>query len=50
MATKTVFKIPLSAYEIQWIEQAKDREDRGQTLDDGVLITLGNLLLSNLEL
>jgi hypothetical protein len=47
---KISYKILLSNYEADWVEQAKDRESRGQTIDEGTLQTLGQLLLDNLEI
>ena len=47
---KISYKLEISSYEADWIEQAKEREDKGQRLDEGTLCTLGQLLLDNIEI
>jgi hypothetical protein len=44
------FTLSLSSYEIDWIEQAKAREDRGLPLDEGTLATLGNILMEKINI
>jgi len=41
--------LELSNYELRWIEDAQERQIRGFPLDDGVLCTIGQILLDKLE-
>jgi hypothetical protein len=44
------YTISLSDYEISWIEQAKNREAMGYSIDDGTLITIGSILIDKLRI
>lgn len=49
MANQKSIRVSISAYQMEWVEQAKLRSDRGLPLDNGTLATLGEIFLDGLE-
>jgi hypothetical protein len=43
-------EVNLPAYQLTWIEQAKSRIDRGQSVDEGTLAMIGDIFLESIEL
>lgn len=46
---KTTYKIIIDSYTAEWIEQARQRLDRGLPVDDGTLITIATLLMDGIQ-
>ena len=42
--------VKLSSYELEWLENAIDRDTRGQPIDQGTLATLGNILITGAQI
>jgi len=49
MANKKV-NLKVQGYELDWIEQAKMKQERGSVIDDGTLLTLGQILIDGVDL
>lgn len=50
MVNQETYKVVISAYQVEWVEQAKSREERGLPIDDGTLAMLGTIFLEGIEL
>ena len=46
---KSNYKVVIDSYSAEWVEQARNRLDRGLPVDDGVLATIGNLFLDGIQ-
>jgi hypothetical protein len=47
---KKKVKVELSGYELEWLEQALAKQERGMFIDEGTLSTLGQIFLNGVKL
>lgn len=46
---KTTYKIIVDSYSSEWIEQARERMDRGLPVDEWTLVTIANVLMDGIQ-